>query len=216
MRLDERYRDAGDFLRREQRFGQRAGRGRLVRRQRVLEHEARHDVPRDQGLGEADIAVESQPQQVQRGPDFLVGGQLACRQLVDQPFRGVFLGLGEQHVETKHADAVVIEQPVDDRRQRIPRPRPLAQLELARLVDLDDYDARVDGIRHRQPQPSVVQIMLDAVDDLEPRRAGNMQHEQQQRRSADGNSNEMPGPAASGSSLHGYSYSDRGRTNAST
>ncbi len=86
-------------------------------------------------------------------------------QLVEQRERGRLLGLGQHHVEGDDLGVVVIEELIEHLRNTIPRPRPLALLGEARLVDLDDDDALVDASGQRQQEAHVVGDALEAIDE---------------------------------------------------
>ncbi len=94
---------------------------------------------------------------------------------------------GEQNVEAECPDAIVIEQNVDNVCQSVSRPGPLAELQLACLVYVDDDDAFVDTTGHRGTHTNVVEVILHAVDDLKAGTGSNVQREDDEDNRADRN-----------------------------
>ncbi len=86
--------------------------------------------------------------------------------------------LCKQDVKAEHADPVVIEESIDNRCERRPLPGPLSQLQLACLIDIDNYDAIVNAAGHGQANANVIQVVLHPVDNLESRAARDMCREQ--------------------------------------
>ena len=147
----------------------------------LLEDIAEHDVARDQRFGQdaipfvlvADLGELHQP--------LGVAGERPGGELVDQAQLGIALRLREQHVEAERADAVVVKERIGQRRDLAARPGPLALGGEARLVDVHDHDPRIDDPRHHRLDAHVVQVVLDALDELERQDAGGVEHEEQQR-----------------------------------
>ncbi len=163
------------------RWRQQAGGRGLGRAGRLLEHVAEHDVARDQRLREQAVALVFAADLLQLHQALGVARERAGGDGLDQLDLGAAFGLAEQHVEAECADAVVVEQRVVERGDLAPRPGPLALGREARLVDVHDHDARVDDARHHPADAHVVEVVLDALHELERQDAGGVQHEEEQR-----------------------------------
>ena len=166
-RCHEGHRYALQLFCPDQRRWQNAGAFGFVFAQCVLEYEAGDDIARNQRFGEATVAVECCAHFVEFVPYSRIAGDVARRQFGDYSFGRGFLGLGEQHIQAQYANAIVIEQAIDDGGKRVSRPRPLSEFGLAGLVDVDDDDTLIDSAGHRHSDADVVQIILDAIDELE-------------------------------------------------
>ena len=141
----------------------------------ILEDEAGYDVSRDQRLGETTVAVERISETLEFEHHQGVCCHVTGDKLGDDALRRRLLGFGEQRIEPKHTDSIIVEQAIDDVRHRISWPGPLAEFGLAGLVDIDDDDALIDSARHRQPDAYVVKVIFDAIDDLETRTRGDVE-----------------------------------------
>ena len=76
--------------------------------------------------------------------------------------------LREDDVNTDNGDLVVVEQFVEQQRHAIARPRPASlaafvPLGQAFVVDVENDDARIDGARHGQRQPRVINNCLEPI-----------------------------------------------------
>ena len=78
-----------------------------------------------------------------------------------------FLGLREHDIEADHIGPVAVEQLVHEPRHLRPTPRPPPLLGQAFLVDFDDDDPVIDGIRHGQDQALVIGDILQPFHEVE-------------------------------------------------
>lgn len=97
------------------------------------------------------------------------GLQLFFAELLEHAYAGRFVALGKYHVETDDRDLVFVEQFVEQQGQPVARPRPVAFaalffLEQAFLVDIEYDDAVIDGTRHGQSQPRIVNNGLETAE----------------------------------------------------
>ncbi len=102
--------------------------------------------------------------------------QFLLRQLLQHLESGTLVALRKHNVKADDGDLVMVEQLVEQKRQAVARPRPAAlaaffPLGEAFFIDIEYDDARIDGARHRQREPRVVNNRLQTG---RPAAAGNI------------------------------------------
>jgi hypothetical protein len=97
-------------------------------------------------------------------PKSLVVAQWPSLNLIQEVAPGTTVFLGEHHVPTQHSNAVLIEQGGHKPRQYRPGPGPLTYFHDAAFIEIDDYYAVVQRIRHGYPDPQIVGQSLQVTE----------------------------------------------------
>ena len=107
-------------------------------------------------LGEDAVVVERGLEPLEPHLEVVIVLEVGLRELFEGREARARVRLGERDVEADHADLVPVEELANHERHLVAAPRPAALGAEALLVDVEDHHARVERLRHEEPQPRVV------------------------------------------------------------
>ena len=81
---------------------------------------------------------------------------------------GAFIGLCKHHVKAHRPSVLPLEQLVGQSGHLVARPRPTAHFGQAFFIDVDNDNPVVQRLRHGDPQPGVVNEVVDPVEQIQP------------------------------------------------
>ena len=90
------------------------------------------------------------------------------------------VGFGKHHVNTYQCDMVIVKQPVNQVRNFVATPGPAPYLGQAFFVDVNDHDTVIQRPGHGGAQPSIVDDVIQVINNANVQQAGGMHQGQQQ------------------------------------
>jgi len=120
-------------------------------------------------LGKYGVVVELRAQVLQRRLERADVLESRLGQFLEYWHAGTLVGLGKHDVEPDEPHAVLVEEPLQQGDDLVPAPGPAAQRARveAALVDVQNDDAVVNCARHGQPQPVIVDDVVELVDEAD-------------------------------------------------
>ncbi len=156
-----------------------------------------HDCAVLQFFSENSIVFQSGRDILEYGLVLNVALQLLLFQLPQDAQSGAFVALGKHDVEADDADLVVIEKLVEHGAEFVAPPWPTALCAKAFLVDVDDDNAWMDAVCHRQSQARVIDDVFEAVDERDFVAAGGVADKNQDHHEPERNAHQVLLQAAS-------------------
>ena len=197
----------GGLVELAQRRGQAANLARLVALHPGAEDVAQHHCAPLHALGEAAVGVQLWRQLAPGGLEGRVVAQAVAGQLAQQAAGRGIEGLGEGDVEADHAHAIVVEQPIEDARQHIAPPGPVAEFRQAVFVDVGDDDAPIHRAGRGEIELQVVDQVVELLQQRQAEVAAHMEQEQGNEQGAEEVAQAVPqqaaGIQAGGLQIHG-------------
>ena len=157
----------------------------------VVEVVAKHHRTAAQRIGKTPVVIKRAAQAGKRRLECRFAAQFATGQTIQRTQAGAAVRFGKDHVETDDGNAVVVEQAGDELRHLVAAPRPAPLLGQTFLVDVEDYDARIDARGSRQAQTRVIDEGVERIEQRNLVEAGRMAKKNQRQRQTKGDPNEV-------------------------